>query len=98
MLICIMAGILLGTAERFIQSVTVNKARQAKSYDVSRILYRGTAVRVITVIASLVSGALVLNDTMFICLIISYVLTRLTTIFVGLWNVVIRGRSPRKQQ
>jgi F0F1-type ATP synthase assembly protein I len=98
MLICILAGILLGTAERFILNVTVDKVRQAKSHDVSLILYRGTTVRVITVIAGLVSGAFMLNDTMFICLVVSYVLTQLTMIFVGLWNAVIRGRRLRKQQ
>lgn len=98
MLICILAGIFLGTAERCIQGVTLNKARQTESCDVSSILYKGTALRVITVIAGLVLGAFVLSDTMFICLVVSYVLPRLTMIFVGLRNTLIRGRMPRRQQ
>lgn len=98
MLICILAGIILGTAERFILRVTVDKARQAKPYDVSLILYRGTAARITTVIAGLVSGAFMLSDTMFICLVVSYALTHLTMILVGFWNIVIRGRRLRKQQ
>jgi len=94
MVLCILAGIIIGITERFIQRVTADKARQAQPSDVSRVLYRGTAVRVIIVIGGLASGAIMLNETMFICLVISYLVTRFAVMFANLWNSLIRDRKP----
>ena len=98
MIICILAGVLLGIAERLILNATAEKAGQAECFDVSLILYRGTAVRVVTVIGGLVLGAIILNKTMFICLVVSYVMTRLAIMFASLRNLLVRKRRCRKQQ
>ncbi len=97
-LICMPVGILIGIAERLILSVTAKKAGQAESSGVSLILYRGAFIRVISVIIVLVAGAVVLDETMFICLVVSYAVTRLAIMFSGLWNLPVCTKRPRKQQ
>ena len=93
MFTCILVGILIGIAERFILNVTANKAGRAKASDFSPILYRGMIIRVISISVVLVLGAVVLNETMFVCLVVSYVMTRLTITFAGLWNALVNNKS-----
>ncbi len=97
MIICILAGVLIGIAERFILSITVEKARHAESSDVSLNIYRGTAVRVFIVISGLALGAGMLNEAMFICLVVSYAITHLAMMFYGLRKSLVCERKPRKE-
>jgi len=97
-IIGILSGIILGAIERFILKATADKAKKADPSDVSRILYPGAALRIVTVIAGLIAGAFVLDTAGFAWLVVSYALTHLATVLAGLWGMRIRSKNPREQQ
>jgi hypothetical protein len=55
-------------------------------------------LRIVTVIAGLITGAFVLDTAGFAWLVVSYALTHLATVLAGLWGMRIRSKNPREQQ
>lgn len=85
-------------AERSVLDEMSRRARQAKPCEVSRVVYQGAFARVIWVIACLVTGALILDSTMFVCLVVSYVSARMAMLFIGIWRYLIRRKRLREQK
>ena len=98
MIIGSLSGLILRAIERFILTATAEKAKKADPSEVSRILYPGAALWIVTVIGGFITGAYVLDTAGFACLVVLYTLAQLATVIAGLWGMRIRSKNPRKQQ